>query len=130
MKNFPLSGRRQRAFSLTEMAIVLGVIGLILAAIWTAASSANQRNKVDAAVQELQTTAQNMVTLYQNRALPAPATFSAGPRSTIVSCFPCFPRRHRGRRRYLAAFLLSYRRHDQGVGMAITHVKHEAIKSA
>ncbi len=32
--------RRNRGFTLTEMAIVLGVIGLILGAIWVAAADA------------------------------------------------------------------------------------------
>jgi len=37
---------RQRAFTLTEIAIVLGMMGLVLGAIWTAASSVytNQRS--------------------------------------------------------------------------------------
>jgi prepilin-type N-terminal cleavage/methylation domain-containing protein len=41
----PAEARQRKGFTLTEVAIVLGIMGLILGAIWTAASSvyANQR---------------------------------------------------------------------------------------
>jgi type II secretory pathway pseudopilin PulG len=58
---------------LGELAIVLGVIGLILGAIWTATQSVSNRNAANQAAQELQTVSLNMLTLYQNRALPPPA---------------------------------------------------------
>jgi prepilin-type N-terminal cleavage/methylation domain-containing protein len=46
--------RRKRGFTLTEIAIVLGVIGIILSAIWAAASSVYQNLRTQQAVQEVQ----------------------------------------------------------------------------
>jgi prepilin-type N-terminal cleavage/methylation domain-containing protein len=57
----------QRAFTLTELAIVLGVIGLILSAIWVAAGTVSEKNRINQAFQELQAISQNILTLDQNR---------------------------------------------------------------
>ncbi len=42
-----------RGFTLTELAIVLGVVGTLLASIWTAAGMVNQNNKTQMAVNEV-----------------------------------------------------------------------------
>jgi type II secretory pathway pseudopilin PulG len=63
--------RNMRGFTLTELAIMLGIVGILLAAIWVAGNSVHRGNQANQAAQELQTISQNMLTLYQNRALPA-----------------------------------------------------------
>ena len=45
--------RSTRGFSLTELAIVLGVIGLVLGGIWVAASSVHRNNQLQKANQEI-----------------------------------------------------------------------------
>ena len=53
-----------RAFTLTELAIVLGIIGLILGAIWVAASKVYQSNRVDTAVKEAAAISSSYRSLY------------------------------------------------------------------
>ena len=50
----------ERGFTLTEIAIVLGIIGLILGAIWTAAAAAYENNKLNKAQTQLIAIANNM----------------------------------------------------------------------
>lgn len=52
------------AFTLTEIAIVIGIIGLILAAIWVAASAAYANLKVSKAATETLAIVQNFKSLY------------------------------------------------------------------
>jgi type II secretory pathway pseudopilin PulG len=52
------------AFSLTELAIVLGVIGTILGAIWVAASHVYNNQRTDKAVQQIVTIASDIKALY------------------------------------------------------------------
>ncbi|HEU0117110.1 MAG TPA: type II secretion system protein [Alphaproteobacteria bacterium] len=54
----------QRGFTLTEIAIVLGIIGLILGAIWVAASAVYNNLRVSKATTELLQTAQAIRALY------------------------------------------------------------------
>jgi type II secretory pathway pseudopilin PulG len=54
----------QAAFTLVELAIVLGVFGLILAGIWFAYAGLQNRMKVNKAIQQLQIIANNMRSLY------------------------------------------------------------------
>jgi prepilin-type N-terminal cleavage/methylation domain-containing protein len=46
------SQRRQGGFTLTELAIVLGVIGVILGAVWVAGAAVNQNNKAQLTSQQ------------------------------------------------------------------------------
>jgi prepilin-type N-terminal cleavage/methylation domain-containing protein len=52
--------KRRRGFTLTEIAIVLGIVGLILGAIWTAASHVYANNRVTTAVRQIVTIANGM----------------------------------------------------------------------
>lgn len=60
----------RRGFTLTEIAIVLGIAGILIAAIWIAASPVNRNSQVNQALDELRTITNNMTTMYTNR-LPA-----------------------------------------------------------
>jgi prepilin-type N-terminal cleavage/methylation domain-containing protein len=56
--------RAQKGFTLTEIAIVLGVIGLILGSIWVAASSVYNNQKNGKATQQLLAVSQSVRSLY------------------------------------------------------------------
>ena len=57
--------KTRAGFTLTEIAIVLAVVGAIVAAIWTAASVVSRNNQVNHAAQELHTIVQNVFSLQQ-----------------------------------------------------------------
>jgi len=56
--------QQEKGFTLTEIAIVLGIIGLILGAIWVAASGVYNNQKVGKANTEILTIAQGIRSLY------------------------------------------------------------------
>lgn len=58
------SRTQKRGFTLTEIAIVLGIIGLILGAIWSAAASVYANHRVSTANRDVLTIAQGMRGLY------------------------------------------------------------------
>lgn len=62
---------RTGGFTLTEIAIVLGVVGAITAAIWVAADSTHESQKDNDALTELQTVAQNIDTMMTGRTFGA-----------------------------------------------------------
>jgi prepilin-type N-terminal cleavage/methylation domain-containing protein len=66
MVNARVSSLR-RGFTLTEIAIVLGVIGLILGAIWVAASSAYRNLKITNAPKQIMIIVQNVRSLYASQ---------------------------------------------------------------
>jgi prepilin-type N-terminal cleavage/methylation domain-containing protein len=69
--HLPIARHTNRAgFTLTEVAIVLGIAGLVVGGVWAVASSAYEKWRINQAVQELNTAVQNMLTLYQNRVPP------------------------------------------------------------
>jgi len=62
-----LNPRHHQGFTLTEIAIVLGVIGLILGAIWVAASSAYQNLKITKAVTHVLMIVKNIRSIYGSK---------------------------------------------------------------
>jgi prepilin-type N-terminal cleavage/methylation domain-containing protein len=61
----------RRGFTLMELAIVLGVVGLLLAAIWVAASRASETANINQAVQELQELSQGILSYMAGQRFPA-----------------------------------------------------------
>lgn len=83
----------RNGFSLTELSLVLGVIGILLGAIWVAAGTVQRSNRVNDGVVEVQTIAQNVLAIWQGRQFPQAvgaalnqAMFNAGaiPREDIT----------------------------------------------
>ena len=68
--------KRKKGFTLTEIAIVLGIIGLILGAIWVAAASVYQNQRVNQAQTGILQLLQGVRTLYSQQ-----ATMGAGDQS-------------------------------------------------
>jgi len=60
--------QRKKGFTLTEIAIVLGIMGLILGAIWTAASSVYANNRQQSASTEVLQVVQATKNLYATQA--------------------------------------------------------------
>jgi len=52
--------RRRRGFGLIELAVVLGVAGILTGAVWSAAANAWQNYKASTAVQQIMTVVENM----------------------------------------------------------------------
>ncbi len=65
---------RRQAFTLTEAAIVLGVVGIVLAAIWGAASTVSRNKSVNRTVEYQAMIVQNMRSLYKSRPLQTGTT--------------------------------------------------------
>jgi prepilin-type N-terminal cleavage/methylation domain-containing protein len=63
----------RRGFTLTEIAIVLGVMGIILGAIWGAASTVYANKKTTSALQEVLAIVANVRGLYANGQIPGGA---------------------------------------------------------
>jgi len=62
-------GKKRFGFTLTEMAIVLGIAGVIIGAIWVAAGNVSQARKATDAATELQIVVQNMLSAMQGQKL-------------------------------------------------------------
>ncbi len=63
----PSAQSRRKGFTLTEMAIVLGVIGAMLGGIWAASAAAYNSMKLSQAQKDLLTLVQNVRSLYAAR---------------------------------------------------------------
>lgn len=64
MTNIQGYSPKRRGFTLTEAAIFLGLAGIVLAAIWAAASAVNTKAKVRETLANMQLVVQQMRTLY------------------------------------------------------------------
>ena len=80
--------RARRAFTLTEMAIVLGVVGLILAAIWSAASSVSDNNKIKRSQEQILQIVTNMRSLYATQQTFPPGTAHVDITPSMLVAFP------------------------------------------
>jgi type II secretory pathway pseudopilin PulG len=60
----PFNPRKPRGFTLTELAIIIGVMGLVFGAIWLAVSSTYQNNKAQQAGREVDMIVQGYRSLY------------------------------------------------------------------
>jgi len=89
----------QAGFTLTEIAIVLGIVGIILGAVWVAAKSVFDANKADQAAQDITTIASNMRSTYLSANVftmsgnQTPAMISAGivPSDLITPSGAAYP---------------------------------------
>ncbi len=60
---------KKRAFTLTELAIVLGIVGLILGAIWVAAAAVYQNQRVATTTRQILAIAQSVRSIYSTQQL-------------------------------------------------------------
>ena len=67
-----LARRDRRAFTLTELSIVLGVIGLVLGGIWVAAGQAYQAQKATKAANQVQQIFTGYKTIYAAKGIDDP----------------------------------------------------------
>jgi prepilin-type N-terminal cleavage/methylation domain-containing protein len=85
----------RRGFTLTEIAVVLGIVGLILGAIWTAAAHVYQQKKVNQEVEEIQDIVQAVRSLYATRGVIGAGTpgviGAAGCMNTLLVSSNSFP---------------------------------------
>ncbi len=85
-----VSNESRRGFTLTEIAIVLGIVGLILGAIWVAAAAVYNNLRTSKATTELLNVVQNVRALYatsgvvDNQADMAMNANAAGPAQTYI----------------------------------------------
>ncbi len=92
--NVRLKSRARRGFTLTELAIVLGVMGLILGAIWSASATVSANQKNTKAIRQILVLAQAMKSSFSSGTIPGgaqwltPYAINSGlvPSDMIQSC--------------------------------------------
>ena len=65
---------KRRAFTLFEVALVFGIMGLVLSAIWSAASASRQRSHISKAVDEANIISVGLINVMQGKPFPALST--------------------------------------------------------
>jgi prepilin-type N-terminal cleavage/methylation domain-containing protein len=70
---YPHEARKRRGFTLTELAIVLGVIGTILGAIWTATARVSSSNKATRAAAQVPVILAGYRSMFAQHAVDTPA---------------------------------------------------------
>lgn len=79
---------RKKGFSILELAIVLGIVGVVIGGIWATASNARRNVQASRLEQQTQVLVDNIRTYYASRALPAAqivaATFTATLRTAGI----------------------------------------------
>jgi type II secretory pathway pseudopilin PulG len=77
--------RRRRGFTLTEMAIVFGVIGMVMSGIWVAADHARETSRTSRAVNQITSILSGYRTLYKQS--PVDTGNPSGPQSFVdITC--------------------------------------------
>jgi prepilin-type N-terminal cleavage/methylation domain-containing protein len=79
------STKTSRGFTLTEIAVVMGVIGLVIGGIWGAATAVSSNNAVNAAVLDLEIIADNYQKLFSYQGIK----FGTGPGDTTWYQLTC-----------------------------------------
>ncbi|HAX91594.1 MAG TPA: hypothetical protein DCY07_05210 [Rhodospirillaceae bacterium] len=79
---------RRRAFTLTEAAIVLGITGIVLAAIWGAVNATTRNKNINQAVTNMALVVQNMRTLYRSQSGFANLNVDITPAMVTAGIFP------------------------------------------
>src|ERR1700685_3788359 len=82
---------KKRGFTLTEIAIVLGIIGLILGAIWVAAAAVYTNMRVARSSQELLQITQAVRSLYATSTTTGVTTGDGSPMTTSLIPAGVFP---------------------------------------
>ena len=85
--NRRLKSRARRGFTLTELAIVLGVMGLILGAIWSASATVSANQKNTKAIRQILVVAQAMKSSFSSGTIPAADNISP-PTPSTAALFP------------------------------------------
>lgn len=66
-RGFSMPPRHRRGFSMVEMAIVLGVVGLVMGGVWTLAVKVQQTARVQQAVEQVIAVNKNIRSYYQSQ---------------------------------------------------------------
>ena len=86
----PIPAIPRRGFTLTEMAMVLGIIGVVLGGIWVAAASAHSSMLANTTAKQVVTLAQNVRSFYAGRTQIA-ASLIGGSLNSILEKSNVFP---------------------------------------
>ena len=69
-------GKAKQGFTLTEIAIVLGIMGIVLAGLWMAAASVSEKRKTQDAAEMVLQIADNVKNLYEGHASAGAPSFA------------------------------------------------------
>ncbi len=83
----PSHSRYRRGFNLVEAAIVLGVVGLVIGGIWTAAASISESRKQNRLMEQISFVSEQLRSSYKNMPISLPQYFADGPVGGSVSIY-------------------------------------------